>query len=74
MSTSAYRVEVCDRIFDENGKDLAIDINDADCIVRISRRGDLAAVARAMLNLGIELGSRGIIALPIVGVVGADLL
>ncbi len=69
MSASAYRIEICDRIFDENGNDLACDINDGDCIVRISRRGDLAAVARAMLNLGIELGGRGINAVPLVGVV-----
>ncbi len=72
--SAAYRVEIVERIYGDKGEEIAVDVNDGDCIVRISRRGSLATIAHTMLNLGIELGSRGIIALPIVAVASDALL
>ncbi len=69
MSVTAYRIEECDRIFDENGKDMAVDIDHRNRVVRISRRGNVLAIARAMLALGMELGNEGITLLPIVGAI-----
>ncbi len=63
--SAAYRVEIVERIVGNEGRELAVDINDADCIVRVSKRGSLATIAHTLLSLGVELGSKGIIAVPL---------
>ncbi len=73
MGASAYQILEVERIIDQDGKDLAVDINDCDCIVRVSRRGNVGSIARAMMALGIELGARGAILLPIVAAAGEAL-
>ncbi len=72
MSAGAYQIEECNRIYDEDGTELAVDIDDGNCRVRISKNGSRLAIARHMLLLGMELGAKGMtIAVPIVGAVNA---
>ncbi len=72
MSAAAYRIEEVVRLFAADGTELAIDIDDGNCIIRISRNGNRLAIAREMLKLGIELGAKGMVnAVPIVGEVGS---
>ncbi len=59
-----YRVEVVDHVYDEEGE-LAIQINEGDCIVRIGRGADLATVAREMMMLGVKIGCAGLAVVPV---------
>ncbi len=62
---SGYQIKEVDHLYD-GGHEIAVEINEQDCIVRISRIGDRVAIARAMMELGSKIALAGLAVVPLV--------
>ncbi len=62
---SGYQIIEADHIY-YGADEIAVEINEQDCIVRISRAGDRLAIARAMMELGSRIALAGLAVVPLV--------
>ncbi len=65
----AYRIELADYLEDEYGNEVAVELNHDDCVFTASRNGDLAAIIRHAMRLGMAIGVASV-TLPLIGPVG----